>query len=247
MAKLVGMIGTGSGRVGNVVLSKGPNGSTISRAYQPVVANPRTDGQLDQRAKMNLVGRISKIVPAGAISGLSMGSVRNNRSEFTKTMLDAAVVTMVSGARQASIVPEKVVFSHGSLLVGATMGAVTLTANTISVAFTNAIADMKNGVRLVAIVMNPDVDGYYRACAYQDFIFEASTGTLTMNLVTPLEEGEKINLYVCPFVLTDRKNGVKTSQVWFSEDYKADLGLTVSPNGVFGESFLGGSSVFTQG
>ena len=74
MAKIVGFVGTGSGRVGNVVLSKGPNGLTISRSYQPIVANPRTDAQLNQRAKVNLAGRVSKLVPTQALTGLSMGS-----------------------------------------------------------------------------------------------------------------------------------------------------------------------------
>ena len=62
MGKFVGFIGGIAGKVGNVVFSKGDDGKTYGRAYQPNVANPNTKAQRDQRAqylcKHNIVPRL---------------------------------------------------------------------------------------------------------------------------------------------------------------------------------------------
>lgn len=50
MAKMVGLSGTISGRIGNVVYSKF-EGLTIGRSYQPQVRNPRTERQIAAREK----------------------------------------------------------------------------------------------------------------------------------------------------------------------------------------------------
>lgn len=115
MAKIVGIIGTGSGRLGNAVLSKGDNGQTNARTYQSQVRNPRTIDQRKQRAKMNLAGQISKLVPASALVGFHQGSNRNNRSAFVSSLLNACTVaTDSNGDYQATLVPDKVRFAFGT-------------------------------------------------------------------------------------------------------------------------------------
>lgn len=114
MAKLVGIIGTGSGRLGNAVLSKGDNGATFARTYQSQVRNPRTVAQRKQRAKMNLAGQISKFTPASALVGLHQGGDRKNRSAFVASLLNACTVaTDSNGDYQAALVPDKINFSEG--------------------------------------------------------------------------------------------------------------------------------------
>lgn len=245
MAKIVGLVGTGSGRVGNVVLSKGPNGLTISRSYQPVVANPRTDAQLNQRAKINLAGRVSKLVPAQAISGLSMGSNRLNRQEFLANLIKSCVVSKVSGVYQASVLPEKVVFSHGTEVPVATMGNIALTATTVTLPLSNVTVDGQHGERVVVMVMNGDVDGYYKRCQFTDVIYSENQASIVMNLAVPLEDDEMVLVYRCPFALTSRKRGVVTSPVYFEDAILAQLEMTTSPSAAFGMSIYHGSAVFT--
>ena len=247
MAKIVGFVGTGSGRVGNVVLSKGPNGLTISRAYQPIVANPRTDAQLNQRAKVNLAGRVSKLVPTQAISGLSMGSNRLNRSEFLANLIKSCVVTKVAGVWTASVLPEKVVFSHGNETPSATMGNIALTAKTVTLPLTDVTADGQHGERVVVMVLNGNVDGYYKRCQFKDVIYTEGQKDIVLNLNVPLEKDEMVLVYRCPFSLISRKRGAVTSPVYFDENILAQLEMTTSPNATFGQSIYHGSAVFTQG
>lgn len=247
MAKIVGFVGTGSGRVGNVVLSKGPNGLTISRSYQPIVANPRTDAQLNQRAKVNLAGRVSKLVPSQALTGLSMGSNKLNRSEFLSNLIKSCVVTKVAGIWTASVLPEKVVFSHGNQTPSATMGTIALTANTVTLPLTNVTADNQHGERVVVMVMNGDVDGYYKRCQFTDVIYTEGQKNIVLNLTVPLEKDEMVLVYRCPFSLISRKRGAVTSPVYFDEKILALLEMTTSPNATFGQSIYHGSAVFTQG
>lgn len=245
MAKIVGFVGTGSGRVGNVVLSKGPNGLTISRSYQPIVANPRTDAQMNQRAKVNLAGRVSKLVPAQAIGGLSMGSNHLNRQEFLANLIKSCVVTKVSGVFQASVLPEKVVFSHGTETPVATMGNIALTSNTVTLPLSNVTADSQHGERVVVMVMNGDIDGYYKRCQFMDVIYSENQTSIVMNLAMPLEDDEMVLVYRCPFALTSRKRGAVTSPVYFEDAILAQLQLTTSPSAAFGQSIYHGSAVFT--
>jgi hypothetical protein len=245
MAKIVGFVGTGSGRVGNMVLSKGPNGLTIARSFQPIVANPRTDAQLNQRAKVNLAGRVSKLVPAQAISGLSMGSNRLNRSEFLANLIKSCVVTKVAGVWTASVLPEKVVFSHGNETPAATMGTISLAANAVTLPLSNVTADNQHGERVIVMVLNGDVDGYYKRCQFTDVIYSEGQKSIVVNLAMPLEDDEMVLVYRCPFSLVSRKRGAVTSPVFFDDNILARLEMTTSPNATFGQSIFHGSAVFT--
>ena len=49
--KLVGILGSGSGKLGSSVFST-VAGETVVRQYQPTVANPNTEAQVNQRARM---------------------------------------------------------------------------------------------------------------------------------------------------------------------------------------------------
>lgn len=115
MAKIVGIIGTGSGRLGNAVLSKGDNGQTNARTYQSQVRNPRTVAQREQRAKINLAGQLSKLFPSSALIGLQQGNNRNNRSAFVKNILNACTIAdNGSGEYTATLVPDKFSIAHGN-------------------------------------------------------------------------------------------------------------------------------------
>ena len=112
MGKFVGFIGTISGKVGTTVFSKGEKGLTYGRSYQPQVYNPKSVGQVDQRAKMNLVGRMSMVTPKSLLTGMTGVNNRQRRSAFTSGLLSVATIDRsVPGKVVAKIAPEDVTFS----------------------------------------------------------------------------------------------------------------------------------------
>lgn len=244
MAKFVGLVGTGSGRAGNQVFSKGPNGSTIVRTYQPVVANPRTAPQLAQRSIAVLAGKISKICSAGMISGLCKGSKLKNRSRFLRNIMQNAVAIYAQGVHSATIDSEKLIFSEGVVPFSATGGNITVGTQSITVALSNVNADGNNGERVVVLVLSPVVgSANYRMGAFTDVVYEADTASVVVNLPYALEDGEKVLVYRCPFRLATDSLGVRTAGVWLATDITAQLTQGSSAVAEFGQSLLAGESV----
>lgn len=81
MAKIYGLFGTMTGKLADTVMSV-RNGEQIARKYQPVVFNPSTPAQIEQRAKLKLMSQLSAVMgPVIAIR--KKGSV-SSRNLFTK-------------------------------------------------------------------------------------------------------------------------------------------------------------------
>lgn len=109
MAKIYGLNGVLEGKVGNTVFAT-VGGQNIARKYQPIVANPRTTAQVNQRAKVSLAGQISKGVIPAAIEGLG-GTKLKNRRMFLSNLIKAAEAP--SNGEAAMILGEEIEFSHG--------------------------------------------------------------------------------------------------------------------------------------
>ena len=58
MAKIYGINGVITGKLGAAVYAV-RNGEQISRQYQPIVADPKTQGQIAARAKLKLLSQLS--------------------------------------------------------------------------------------------------------------------------------------------------------------------------------------------
>lgn len=92
MAKMVGFVGTISGRAGNMVYSK-RNGLTIARAYQPQVANPKSVSQMTTRAKFKLASQTAaRLSVVGEIIAAANAWDRLNR----RGLLVADIFDLVS-------------------------------------------------------------------------------------------------------------------------------------------------------
>lgn len=94
MARIQGLVGGISGKMGNAVFRQ-RYGETVLTQYQPHVANPNTDGQVEQRAKFKLISQLAAVLSdftaiprRGAVSG---------RNTFSKINLPAASATSVGG------------------------------------------------------------------------------------------------------------------------------------------------------
>lgn len=75
--KLYGIAGKGTGRVGSQVFAIS-GGEQIVRQYNPVVSNPSTEGQVQQRAKMKLMTQLAAaFAPALGFKKKGLVSARN--------------------------------------------------------------------------------------------------------------------------------------------------------------------------
>lgn len=251
MGKFVGLIGTISGKVGNVVFVKGEKGTSYGRTYQPQVANPKTTGQIDQRAKMNLVGRMSQVTPAEVLIGLG-STKRMRRAEFNKILLDAATVQHSIGAPViAKMAPADVIFSKGAQPIEAsvsTPAAVTANSVTIGLTLSNGELANKYGERIVVAVIDPSDKAGYSLIKYEDVVFTNTTAqTVTISYGAPIADETMVCIYRIPYLLTEEGATMRT-QTLANDKVDIIAKILISGNLVqdWGNSTLAATEVFTQ-
>lgn len=104
--KLQGFL-KGVGKIENIVVSQ-TSGVSIARAYQPNVKNPKTEKQVDQRARLKLASQIAAAMsPVIAIPKNGLVSARN---AFIKKNMD--LITAVNGTAQMMFA--KIQLTNGS-------------------------------------------------------------------------------------------------------------------------------------
>lgn len=104
--KLQGFL-KGVGKIENIVVSQ-MGGVSIARAYQPNVSNPKTEKQVDQRARLKLASQIAAAVsPVIAIPKIGLISSRN---AFIKKNMD--LITAEQGTAQMMLA--KIQLTNGS-------------------------------------------------------------------------------------------------------------------------------------
>lgn len=252
MAKFVGFVGTISGKVGTTVFSKGEKGLSYGRSYQPKVYNPKSTGQVDQRAKMNLVGRMSQVTPKALLTGMLGENNRQRRSAFNAGLLAVATIDRSApGKVVAKIAPEDVVFSEGGEQFHATAAAPTITASQVTIAITlqdSALAGAY-GERIVVAVIDPSAKAGYSQVYFADSVLDNTTAkTITINLPVELVDGSLVSVYRVPFVLNSEGVLYRTETISNNgTDIIADM-LASSTNYVrgFGHSVFEAKQVFTQ-
>lgn len=252
MAKFVGMIGTISGKVGTTVFSKGENGLSYGRAYQPQVYNPKSSAQQDQRAKMNLVGRMSQVTPKALLVGMNGSNNRQRRSDFNSHLLDVAIIDRSAPSSViAKVAPEDVIFSRGSENISATASAATLTATTVTLSLTLTDSTLAGnyGERVIAAFIDPSDKAGYSKVAYTDVVLDNTTATsVTINIGSGMDDGTLVAIYRVPFVLNAAGAAMRYQSLSNDgTDITATL-LLSSSNYVrgYGNSLFQASQVFTQ-
>lgn len=211
MAKNVGFIGSIRGKVGNVVFAVS-NGVQVSKAYQPVVANPKTEAQTQQRAKMALAGRLNSILPYAAIDGMTGENRRDKRGEFVKNIVRNATVF---GGSSAKIEPELVMMSRGQVVREAHAVALSVARvqdfsrlADITVTLTGYVETIGQrpagyGERIVIVAIDADTSNYDKAqttIANLPTVGQPATTTIRMSL-----SGNVANFtfyaYIIPFMI----------------------------------------------
>ncbi len=216
MAKIYGMNGVATGRRGNDVFAV-TNGTQIVRQYQPVVANPRTDAQLRQRAKMNTAGRFSHLCPKALLKAMQTENNRLNRAMFNKNLIEATVVgDPVSGVYTGTLQAGAVNFSRGAGYLKArvlTQFAVAGYKATIGLALAPGMVVGKYAERIVVAVLNTQANRETtEAVVYKDVAF---TGTdevsVEINLPETTVNGQRILMWRIPIDLTEEGMNIVTN------------------------------------
>lgn len=90
------------------------NGEQIVSSYQPAVSNPKTDAQMMQRAKFNLMTKLNALFDARLLNGFS-SSKGIARAMFSKKIMPKIYAQQLAGEGdrkyRANIQPEDIVFS----------------------------------------------------------------------------------------------------------------------------------------
>lgn len=252
MAKFVGFIGTIRGKVGTTVFTKGENGMSYGRAYQPQVYNPKTAGQSDQRAKMNLVGRMSQATPKALIVGMAGANNRQRRSWFNRNLLSVATIDRSNpGSVIAKIQPESIIFSQGAetLHASATTPVVSVQQVSVKLTLVDSVLAGAYGERIVAAIITPDDKAGYSRVFYTDKVLDSTEQvTVDIMLPAPMDNGTMVAVYRIPFVLTSE--GVSYRAERMETDGTDIIAQLVAVNGGmvrgFGDSIFAAKSVFTQ-
>lgn len=252
MAKFVGFVGTIRGKVGTTVFTKGEKGLSYGRSYQPQVFNPKTVGQVDQRAKMNLIGRLSEVTPKALLVGMDGVGNRARRSNFNSMLLRVATVDRSDPNNIiAKVAPEDIIFSQGSEIISAAAAAPVVSAGSVSVALTLSDAALAGlyGERVVVAVFDPSSKAGYSQVRYVDIILDDTAAkTVTVNFPQPLVSSSLVCVYRIPFVLNE--NGARYRSETLMNDGTDVVAALLSNRSSyvrdFGRSVLQSSSVFTM-
>lgn len=250
MGKFVGFVGTIRGKVGNVVFSKGEKGITYGRAYQPQVMNPKSAAQLEQRARMNLVGRMSQVTPKELLVGLGLSTNRQRRSAFTSHLLSVATVDVSSTAVVAKVAPEDVVFSRGAVTPSASVTTpVVITATSVTMGLTPSSEAVGHyGERVIVAVIDPSSKGGYSYLASDVVFFNVNEPVQVSIPVREIVDESLVSVYRLPFRLSDSAAIARTETLY--NDGTDIIAQLLSGQGMrevsWGQSLLEVSQVFTR-
>lgn len=99
MAKLQGIVGGLSGKLGNAVFRQ-RYGETVASQYQPIVANPNTKAQSDNRTAFKLISQLAAVLaPAIAITRAGAVSSRNGFTSVNYPLLETDTIDGVDVAK----------------------------------------------------------------------------------------------------------------------------------------------------
>lgn len=166
MSKIYGLFGAMSGKLADVVMSV-RNGQQIVRKYQPIVSNPKSIAQTEQRAKFKLMSQIATVfAPVIAMPRMAMQSSRNI---FVKENIGNATVT--DGEANIPLVDIKLtksVVSLPDIVASNTAGSVSVALDVAATGLSRVVyvfmkktADNELRYESSLVVSTPGVDAKY--------------------------------------------------------------------------------------
>lgn len=208
MAKTPIGLGQFSGRVGGVVYAV-QAGRQVVRAYQPVVSNPKSTAQSIQRAKGNLVGRISKITPWQILEGLGDNKF-NRRSRFLRLLLQKTTAGQAAGdpsTFNAKLNDTDFVFSEGTLVPAFRISYASAALRTISVQVGRTPGlneDVYASQGILVVVVIKQSTGVWEEVQYRFVSASEITETAASLTFQHRAEGDyTASVYIAPFGSSD--------------------------------------------
>ena len=220
MARIYGLNGTLRGRQGNNVFAV-QNGTQIVRAYQPVVANPRTSAQQLIRARFSLAGKISGFTPSFAVSGMRGNSARSRRAAFVSALSKAATAVAIQGGYQAILPFVNFTFSQGSIAKWSQdiTPTAALAANgqiTVTVPGMTTITGFPSGYRELVVVGLFDSVGSPLDNVQARVHSSSGSDVFRFHQNTPSNAVAAV--WICPFVPQTNVAGVSAGNVGVTDD-----------------------------
>lgn len=126
MGKQTSMWGKTTGKVGGLVYATS-GGEQIVREYNPNVANPSTQAQVDQRARMKLMSQLSASL--SPVLAMTKDGLVSKRNKFTKLNFPASYA--LNGTAQ--ITYENVQITEGNTALPALLAAGVVSADTMMI------------------------------------------------------------------------------------------------------------------
>lgn len=252
MAKIYGMNGVATGRRGNDVFAV-TNGTQIVRQYQPIVANPRTDAQLRQRARMNTAGRFSHLCPKSLLKAMQTENNRKNRSLFNKGLIDATTANApVGGVYTATLAAGAVEFSRGAGCLKARVSTQMAIANgevSIGLTINQDAAPSRYAERVVLAVLNSEANRETtEAVMYKDVVFtDDSEVEVEFKLPESIVAGQRVLMWRIPIDLTEEGMNIVTNVLGgTTNNITATLAATNGLVNEFGKTTYVGEINFQQ-
>lgn len=253
MARVVGLVGGLRGKLGNTVFFVS-GGQQVARVYQPVVFNPNSPLQIAQRAKMALVGRLSKIVPIAALDGLDGENRRARRGAFVAEAIKASTYTN----NQAALSFENLKLSRGNVQfsVQATATLVSTTDYVARIDINLSVlgtAALPTGVGMRAVVFmidstNSDRDLCATKLCTMPTVGAAATTSVSFRLSRGAVSTFTPVVYLEPFRATEQLDGVNYSFVGTdTETFVLVDGLRSEAKITYGDSIYVATTVSREG
>lgn len=170
-------LGQWRGRTGGQVY-RVSRGEQIVSAYQPKVSNPRTNGQVQQRTRFNLMTRLNALTPIELLRPFS-ATPATARALFSKSLMKG--ITVSTGASTpdeviytATIAPAAIHFGEGATLQPESFDwtqDISVTAETnvgVRVEVNSTILSQVKAVRVIDVCKRPALTGDYVQILYRD-------------------------------------------------------------------------------
>lgn len=125
MGKLTSLYGKTTGKIGSIVFSTS-GGETIAREYNPHVANPNTQAQVNQRARMKLMSQLSAAL--SPVLAMTKDGLISRRNKFVQKNFGASYA--LNG--EAQITYENVQLTEGNTALPAIAAAGEVSSNKLT-------------------------------------------------------------------------------------------------------------------
>ena len=197
MAKIVSLIQY-VGKAGNTVGQKGPKGGIIFKQKAASVSNPRTDAQMQHRAKMKLAAQVAGMLgEVGRTSLIANGHKKTDRGLLIKRLLRSVVVN--ANGLQATLLYDLHLVDNPSYAE-----AITMQISSEQNQFTATFSGAAEGEPIAKAIMVHDLNtGLWRHTAALDTLTAISIGK------SANESGDALEVFAYGIVLEP-----KTQDAW---------------------------------